>query len=98
MQLIVSVRPEKSEAQGDISREFVVEDELLPVRFLRDLEFQLAGYIMAEKIIETSILGNVISVKHSPGLPKEWYVRVIDAVKDSVGPQREVLSRLSSWP
>lgn len=78
---------------------FQVEGFDLPEVVEEFVDVQLSAEIDAGTVFTAGRQDNIIVVNHdNEGLAKEWYVKVIDAVKDCAGDDHEVLSRLSNWP
>ena len=62
------------------------------------LDIRLAEEIDQGIVWSASIDSNTIAFSLGTHPPRTWYVKVIDAIKDFVGTEHEVLSRLSNWP
>lgn len=78
---------------------FQVEGVELPEVVEAFVDVRLTDEIDAGTVFTAGREDNILVVNHDDeGLAKEWYVKVIDAVKDCFEGEHEVLSRLSNWP
>lgn len=93
MPVIVTVWPQEPSVTL-----FEVENYVLPRVFEDFLDAALRKEIDADQVYVVNLDDDNVVLNHDKDLPREWYIKVIDAVKDCVGDEHEVLSRLSTWP
>lgn len=77
---------------------FEVEGYILPGVFEEFLDVALRNEIDTDRVFVVNVDDETVLINHDEGLPDGWYVRVIDAVKDCVADEHEVVSRSSNWP
>ena len=76
---------------------FQVEGFKLPGVFEDFLDARLRAEIDADEVLIVNVDDYDVTINHSLTINGVWYVKVIDAVIDSVGGEHEVLSRTATW-
>lgn len=93
MAVIVTVYPE-----GPGFRTFEAEGLNIAPQLVDYLEDRLPDEFDVMFVHTTDVNTVTFTVATEADLPKEWYVRVIDVIKNAFNGEHEVQSRLSTWP
>lgn len=94
MAVIVTVYPEKEVG----ARLFEIRGHDIASQLVNHLEDEASGKINLTAIHPSGDNEVTIAVIGEPDRPKWWYIKVIDVIKDTLGDEHEVLSRLSIQP